>query len=419
MSSSKNNIGKNISALYASQIASYVFPFITIPYLARILGPEFLGLIGFCKAITLILMNLADYGFILTATRNISITRYDKPARNQIYYSTQSAKLFLSIVCLFIFLIITAMTPILRRHLLLSWIVFISVPASSLTPVWFFLGMESMHVISLIEIFSSIISTLLIFIFIHHAAQYNLAAFFQILYWVLSAIAGNYLLHKKYNLFPKLTSFSCIRRELASGWHVFVSTIYSNIFVNINTVIVGIFCGSMIVGYYNSAEKIVRQGQSLLGPPTKAIFPHIASLAAASHTNALHMIRKTLLLLGGIAFLISLLLFLFAHWIVLLILGGQFRNSVILLKILSAIPFVVVISNILGIQTMLNFGFKEPFQRVLMCGCIFHLLLLYPAVHFWGADGVAALLLLTETVVCLSMLSYLYHKDVRVFGRFQ
>jgi len=72
-----STIGKNIISLYLLQISYYVLPLITVPYLVRVLGPEKFGLVAFGQSLVAFFALFVNYGFDLTATREISIKRRD------------------------------------------------------------------------------------------------------------------------------------------------------------------------------------------------------------------------------------------------------------------------------------------------------------------------------------------------------
>jgi PST family polysaccharide transporter len=66
----------NVASLSLLQIVTYALPIVIIPYLFRALGAEKFGLIAFAQAFVQYFMILTDYGFSITATKEISLCRY-------------------------------------------------------------------------------------------------------------------------------------------------------------------------------------------------------------------------------------------------------------------------------------------------------------------------------------------------------
>ena len=71
----RSRLGGNISALYAVQGLNYVLPLLMLPYLLRVLGPQSYGIIIFTQSLARYAVIVTDFGFTLTATRAISISR--------------------------------------------------------------------------------------------------------------------------------------------------------------------------------------------------------------------------------------------------------------------------------------------------------------------------------------------------------
>ncbi|HNS26312.1 MAG TPA: oligosaccharide flippase family protein [Methanobacteriaceae archaeon] len=83
---------ENILSLFSLQGLNYILPLVTFPYLTRVLGPEKYGLVAFALAFIGYFQILTDYGFNMSATREISIHREDEERVSRIYSSVLATK---------------------------------------------------------------------------------------------------------------------------------------------------------------------------------------------------------------------------------------------------------------------------------------------------------------------------------------
>ena len=63
---------ENFISLSLLQVAGYIFPLITIPYLSRVIGVDKFGEIAFASAIITYFQTVSDWGFNYTATRDVA-----------------------------------------------------------------------------------------------------------------------------------------------------------------------------------------------------------------------------------------------------------------------------------------------------------------------------------------------------------
>jgi len=115
-------------------------PLITFPYLTRVLGPGNYGKVAFAVAFITYFNLITDYGFNLSATREISINRDDTKKVSRIYSSVMVTKTLLMLLTFTAMLTIVLSVDRFRSDLPLYIYTYGIVLGSVLFPVWFFQG---------------------------------------------------------------------------------------------------------------------------------------------------------------------------------------------------------------------------------------------------------------------------------------
>ena len=116
-------------------------------------------------------------------------------------------------------------------------------------------------------------------------------------------------------------------------------------------------------------------------------------------------------------FMVSALLLLLANPLAMLVFGsGAVAVSVQVIRWIAFLPFLIGVSNVLGIQTMIPFGFDRQFSRILLISGLLNIALGTPLIHFIGASGAGISVLVTEACVTLTMIGFLQRNDIRILS---
>jgi PST family polysaccharide transporter len=402
----KKRLAENFLSLSILQGLNYILPLITLPYLVRVLGPEKYGLIAFAQAFIGYFMILTDYGFNLSATREISINREDKQKVSEIFSSVLTIKFFLCILS-FLILVSLLFIPKFKKDWLVYIFTFGMVLGNVLFPIWFFQGIEKMRYITILNIVAKSIFTVCIFIFIKKMSDFVYVPLINSLGYLVAGMLSLRIVFINFAVKFVIPSLEGIKHQLKEGWHIFISTVAISLYTISNTFILGLFTNNTIVGYYAAAEKIIRVIQSMLTPISQTVYPYISKLASESKEKALNFIKKLLKIIGLGSFIISFLIFIFSTQIVYILLGSHFQNSIIVLKILAFLPFIIGLSNVMGIQTMLTFGMKEVFSKIIISAGIINICLTLLLTPIFYHIGTSVSVLLTEIFVTFFMFVYL------------
>lgn len=403
MKNSNNRVTENIIALTLVKGMDYILAFITFPYLVRILQVETYGLIVFSQSIVNYFTLLTDYGFNLSGPKAIA-QHDDKEEYGIVFANIFGAKLFLLLVWTVVFVImLCGMTFWGKTDFKLYMIVFLSVIGNVFFPVWFFQGIQQMRYITFVNVIARAFSVVGIFLFVNKPEDYLFAAFCQSVTPLVAAICSWYVIFKHYPEVIRKPSMTGIKHELKKAWPIFVSNIAINLYTASNIVFLGLMTNNTVVGYFSGAKKIIDNITQLFSPVSQAIYPYVSKKVTESRESAIVFLKKITRLFGGSTFVLSVFILIFAPLIVRVLLGDGYEDSIVLLRVMAFLPFLIALSNVFGIQTMLTFGLHKEFSRVLISAAVLNTCLVIPFIYFFEGLGVCVSIALTECFVTLTM----------------
>ena len=407
----KKKLLSNFFSLSVLQMVSYILPLATLPYLVRVLGVEYFGLLAFATAVTTYFGIVTDYGFNLTATREISIHKDNKKKIIEIFSAVITIKVILFVFSFIAMLIIVFSFEIFSKNWLIYLLTFSTIIGQTFFPIWFFQGVQDMKYITYLNVLSKVIFTVAIFIFVKNDEDYYLVPILTSIGSMVATVWSLVIIRNFYKVRFRPQNIHVILFYLRNGWHVFISKFANGFYTNSTIFILGVFTNNTIVGYYSAAERIIKVVQNLFTPLFQVIYPYIAQ---QSKSFSLKITKKLIKVAGSIALTVSLLIFYTAEGLVFLVLGLDFESSIIVIQILSLLPLTYALTNILGVQTMLNHGMEKEYGRVFIYATFLNLTLSFILIPIYKEVGTAIVSLLTEIFFVLSMFYYLHKSKLKI-----
>lgn len=398
---------KNIFSLGSIQLMNYLFPLITFPYLVRVLGVEKFGLVNFAAAFIGYFSMIVDYGFNISAVRLVSINRNDKKKVSELILSIYIIKFVLFFISLIIFFAISLAVEKFRNEFFLYVFTFLTVIGNLFLPFWFFQGIEKPKYIALVTFIIRLIGVISIFLLIKNSDDYKLTALINSVQSLLIGLILFFILIYEFKIKIKMPQVSILKEQIKDGGMIFISTCSISLYTISNTFILGLLTSNAIVGYFTAADKIRLAIQNLISPITQAMYPHVAKLFDESKSMAKKFVMKALKVVGGFSLLISLLTFLFAEHIIFLVVGKDYQQSIIVLRIISFLPFIIYLSNLFGIQTMLNMKYNKEFTAIISFAAVINLVLSFLLIPYLNEIGSAISVLITEIMVASLIIIFL------------
>ena len=193
------NVLKNFFSLSVLQAFNYILPLLVLPYLIRTIGLNYFGVLMFSQSIINYFIIIVDYGFNLSATREVSIHRNEKNKLIEIYTSVTGIKLILFAISS-LFLSLLFMFDEIRNYYYIYVSFYLMVLGQIFFPVWFFQGIEKMEFITLINVITKTFCMLLVFVLILDSNDFWIYPVLVSLGFILSGIYSIFILKIKFGI---------------------------------------------------------------------------------------------------------------------------------------------------------------------------------------------------------------------------
>jgi polysaccharide transporter, PST family len=414
-------IFSNFMSLSFLQGASLVFPLITFPYLVRTLGIDKYGLIMFAQAFMAYFSLLADYGFNLSGTRDVSLHKDNSQKLTSLYNSILFARLGLTVLGFIIMSVVVFSIEKFTMDWELYFLSYGIIIGTAIFPTWFFQGMEKMKFITILSTLSKLAFTTLIFVFVNSPQDYLWVPLLNTGGSILVGLIALVIINRYFKVPFKAQKLSDVFQQLQKGWYIFISKISTNLYTATTTFVLGLAVNTTVVGYYVIAEKVIRIITTLFLPFTQAIYPNIVKLVNKSRAEAISLLSKilkyTLILTLGIL-LVGVI---FTEPIFYLVFGDDVDNSIILFRVLSPLIVILPIAAILFNITLLPFNMDKYFFKIYATGAALNIFLLAIFIFIMELStvGGAVSLLICEFSITLYAAILLHRKNIKLFSFFK
>jgi PST family polysaccharide transporter len=385
----------NFSYLGSIQVTNFILSLVVIPYVVKVLGADGFGIIAVAQISLFYLSVLVEYGFNRTAIRDVALFRNDHDRLSAIFSTVIIARLLLCMMAALILIVGVESIPLFRAHRQVYYYGFCFVLGQALLVNWFFQGMEKMKYNAISSLFSRVLFTILVFIFIKQKTDVPRYLFFMGLGNVLAGLFSILTCFRIYKLNRVRPSYHLIKEELKEGWHFTVSNISMTTIQYGGLFILRLFTNDLVVGYYSIAEKIYFAMKLMLDVFSQASYPRVCILMKESIGRTRSFFHHTYLAFLAMVLLGASAIFAFSPWLIRFFVKEPDPHTSFLLRILC-VALVLVCLNMPAALVLLAGNHKKDYLRVFTAGLIICLLSNFILAPVWQAKGTVFATLLTE-----------------------
>lgn len=392
---------ENLVSLCGVHVLNYIMPLITLPFLARALGTVHWGELAFAEAYATYLSVLIEFGFGLSATREVAQVRHDPAARSRLLAGVMGGQALLTAGALAVTIALGCGLHAFLAYRPLLPFAFLLAAFRAMNPVWYFQGLERTVLIASVTATANIAAAAGMLLLVRSPQDTWIPLALRAGAAMGAALISLAIAYRDTPfVFPMLSeAWSTLRK----GWSLFAFKGVVSLYTTANVVLLGMLATPGVVALFAGAEKIANAAASGVNPISQAFYPRISYLLSHDREHAIRTARLSLIMTVGSGIIFGLTILIGAPFLVHVLLGPGFDRAIPVLRMLSVLPPAIATSNVLGIQWMLPLRLESQFNWVIVAAGFSNIALALTLVPRFGHVGMAVGVDAAELIVASSI----------------
>lgn len=394
---------ENFFSLAVLKVFNLILPFVTLPYLIKTLGFEQYGAIVLALALMQYFQAVTDYGFNLSATRDIARHRHSKRQLSFIYSKVMASKLFLLVISVSLILPVIFFVPQFQADRAVFLLMLPVLIGHTLFPEWFFRGVEKMRYITLLDLSIKLFFTAGVFVFIHKPEDYWIYPLLNGIGYCVVALVAHYLVKKHFSTSFISVGAKQIKKTLKNGFPLLVNQFLPNLFNNTTNFAVGLILGNYSAGVFGAIRQVTQLLNVFNSVITSVFYPFLSR-----NKNKFELYSKVYL---SIFFVLTLLVVML-HKFIFRIMNIEHvdANSIFYILVLGVLA--IVIYSVYSTNYLIVRGHYTLVMKITAFSSLLGFFAVYPLVNEYGMIGGALNILTCQAFMCA--LAFLNYRKKRV-----
>ena len=346
---------KSTLALTLAHAFGYIITLAEVPILARALGPQAYGELLWVQLTALLISVLVDYGFTLSASRQIAQNQSDPSRLRAIIGNVFLAKTILMATVTVPLLCFYVLFRPVELALALAGLVYVF--AFGMSPFWYFQGTQKMGRAVAIEIATRTIALLGLIALVRNSTDAAVALWLMASAGLICTFVTSWMCLREVGTIDVCLSGAIKQIKDSTSFFVYKSS--SNLVTTAATSVLGGVSGAAAVAIFAPADKVIKAVTGLALPLFNALYPHLSNLFVQRHKRT----HRHALILSGLIFAIGVVaaitLTIVGPNLMALLLGPGFEEAGVLLSLMVWLVPLRLGNQALGFTLLLPAGLER------------------------------------------------------------
>lgn len=380
------------------QILTIITPFITAPYIARVLGSDGVGIQSYTNSVVTYFALFGSLGVAVYGQREIARKRHDGKEISCVFWELTILRGMTLLLATAIYLIMAVRSERYGVYLLVLTMTLIG---TAFDISWFFQGLENFKVIVIRNSIIKIAGIVLMFVLVK--SQDDLLLYIAML--AASGMLGNmsvWFYLPRYLQRVNVKELN-IKRHIKETFIYFVPTIATSIYTYLDKVMIGaITSEDSENGYYEYATQIVSMAKIIFLSLNNVMASRMSLLFEEKKHDEIHGLMDesldfTMFLGWPVMFGMMGIVDKFVPWF----LGDGYQETVFLVQMTAPLIMIIAISNVIGSQYLTPSGQRARSNKVICTGAAVNFILNLILIPHFQSRGAAIASVMAELVITI------------------
>lgn len=392
------SIKKNFTYNFIYHLLILIIPLLTMPYVARVLGVEGVGIYSYTHAVANYFVLFAMLGLNIYGNRSIAKVRDNKVELSKTFWSIYFFQFITSLVAIILYLIyVFTLEP---QFYVISFIQVLFVISVMFDINWLFFGIEKFKLTVIRNTVVKVLALILIYIFVN--GESDLALYTLIM--AVSFLLSNLLLwpYLKNVVIWKRPTFNEVTNHIKPVIILFVPAISISIYKIMDKIMIGSMSDVTQLGYYTNALQLNLVQISLATSLGMVMMPRMSNIIARGDVKKYNtLIRNSMQFVLFLSTALCFGLIAISSDFIPIYLGESFLPSIEILILLAPTGIIISWANVIRTQYLLPNHKDKIYVISVILGAIVNISVNFLLIPEYGAIGAAIGTIIAEGTVMI------------------